>query len=184
LTPLERICFTQFVFYRKAVFIAIFYKQMTSEPTPAILRLMTDLRQITNEPLDGASASPVNEDNLFVWNATIFGPENTPWEGGIFSLKLTFPEDYPSKPPKVKFTTEIFHPNVYGDGSLCLDIIQDKWSPIYTISTILLSIQSLLTDPNVNSPANPVAAQLYKTNPTEYNRRVRQCVERSQQNAC
>jgi ubiquitin-conjugating enzyme E2 A len=73
---------------------------------------------------------------------------------------------------------------VYGDGSLCLDIIQDKWSPIYTISTILLSIQSLLTDPNVNSPANPVAAQLYKTNPTEYNRRVRQCVERSQQNAC
>jgi ubiquitin-conjugating enzyme E2 A len=57
----------------------------------------------------------VNEDNLFVWNATIFGPENTPWEGGIFSLKLTFPEDYPSKPPKVKFTTEIFHPN----GKLC-----------------------------------------------------------------
>jgi ubiquitin-conjugating enzyme E2 A len=84
--------------------------------------------------LKGASASPVSDDNLFVWNATIFGPENTPWEGtslyrfvcqdsffvnpfffsllgGIFSLKLTFPDDYPSRPPKVKFTTEIFHPN-------------------------------------------------------------------------
>jgi ubiquitin-conjugating enzyme E2 A len=151
--------------------------------TAATIRLLSDLKQISSEPPEGASASPVNDNNLFVWNATIFGPEATPWEGGIFCLKLSFPDDYPSKPPKVKFSTDIFHPNVYNDGSLCLDIIQDKWSPIYSVTSILISIQSLLTDPNPSSPANPIAAKLYNENKPEYIKRVKQCVERSQEAA-
>ncbi len=76
--------------------------------------------------------------------------------GGIYSLRLTFCDRYPEKPPKVRFTTKMFHPNVYADGNICLDIIAAKWSPSYTVSSILTSIQSLLTDPNVQSPANPV----------------------------
>ena len=63
--------------------------------------------------------------NSFI--ASLVGPDESPWEGGIYSLRLTFPEDYPSKAPKVRFTTDMFHPNVYADGTLCLDIIQDLW---------------------------------------------------------
>jgi ubiquitin-conjugating enzyme E2 A len=75
-------------------------------------------------PHQGASAAPVRDDNLFVWEATIFGPEECMWEGGIFPLSMKFSEEYPSKPPKVRFTFPVYHPNVYADGSLCLDIIQ------------------------------------------------------------
>ena len=68
--------------------------------------------------------------------------------GGIYQLRITFPDQYPSKPPRVRFISEMFHPNIFGDGSLCLDILQDKWKPVYTVGSILTSIQSLLTDPN------------------------------------
>ena len=81
-------------------------------------------------------------------------------QGGMFQLRITFSESYPEKPPRVRFTSEIFHPNVYSDGTLCLDIIQDSWSPCHNICSILTSIQSLLTDPNCSSPANPEAAQV------------------------
>ncbi|KAF5834871.1 ubiquitin-conjugating enzyme/RWD-like protein, partial [Dunaliella salina] len=101
------------------------------------------------------------------------------YAGGIFSLRLSFADTYPAKPPKVRFVTEIFHPNVYTDGSLCLDIIQDAWSPIHTVSTLLTSIQSLLTDPNTASPANPEAAHLYNNDRAAYNKRVRKLAARS-----
>eukprot|EP00742_Colponemidia_sp_Colp-10_P000940 GILJ01001019.1.p1 GENE.GILJ01001019.1~~GILJ01001019.1.p1 ORF type:complete len:174 (+),score=17.73 GILJ01001019.1:60-524(+) len=145
----------------------------------ATLRLMSDLRHISSEAPEGVSASPVSEDNMFVWQASIVGPDETPWEGGIYSLRIIFTEQYPSKPPKVRFTTEMFHPNVYTDGTLCLDIIQDQWSPIYTVSTILTSIQSLLMDPNPASPANPEAAQIYGNDRKEYDRRVRRLAQKS-----
>ena len=98
------------------------------------------------------SASPVSDDNLFVWEATVIGADETPWEGGIYSLRITFSDQYPQKAPKVRFVTSVFHPNVYVDGSLCLDIIQDKWSPVYSVSSLLTSIQSLLTDPYILTP--------------------------------
>ncbi|RZC66226.1 hypothetical protein C5167_009916 [Papaver somniferum] len=143
------------------------------------LRLMSDLKSIINEPPEGCSASPLSDENLFVWSATIFGPDETPWEGGVFGLRLTFGDCYPEKPPRVRFTCEIFHPNVYQDGTLCMDIIQDAWSPCHSVCTILTSVQSLLTDPNPASPANPEAAQMYQHDIQSYNRRVRRCARRS-----
>jgi len=113
----------------------------SSSMNSAKLRLLTDLKHMRQEPPEGCSASPQNEEDLFIWCATVFGPPETPWEGGIYSLRLTFSENYPEKPPRVRFTSEMFHPNVYSDGTLCLDIIQDKWSPIYTVCSILTSIQ-------------------------------------------
>jgi len=151
---------------------------MAKSPS-AVLRLQSDLRQISTDPPQGCSASPASDSNIFVWRASIFGPPDSAWEGGIFSLRLTFSEDYPTSAPRVRFTSQMFHPNIYQDGSICLDIIQDKWSPVHSISTILTSIQSLLTDPNVKSPANVEAAKLYSTNRTEYNRRVRRVSARS-----
>lgn len=94
-------------------------------------------------------------------------------------MRMQFPDQYPEKPPRVRFITEMFHPNIFPTGDLCLDIIQDKWKPIYSVATILLAIQSLLTDPNNDSPANVEAAKLLKTNPKEYKRRVRRLAEKS-----
>lgn len=113
------------------------------------------------------------------FKAVIFGPDDTPWEGGTFKLVLEFTEDYPNKAPQVKFLTKMFHPNIYADGQICLDILQNQWSPIYDISAILTSIQSLLCDPNPASPANSEASRLFNENRREYNRRVREVVELS-----
>ena len=130
------------------------------------------------EPPTGISAAP-QDNNILSWSAVIFGPDDTPWDGGTFKLTLTFTEDYPNKPPVVKFVSTLFHPNVYTDGSICLDILQNQWSPIYDISAILTSIQSLLCDPNPNSPANSEAARLFAENRREYYKRVKEVVEAS-----
>ena len=92
---------------------------------------------------------------------------------------MEFSEEYPNKPPVVKFLSKMFHPNIYADGGICLDILQNRWSPTYDVSAILTSIQSLLDEPNPNSPANSVAAQLYQENRREYEKRVVATVESS-----
>eukprot|EP00884_Botryococcus_braunii_P010334 jgi/Botrbrau1/19301/Bobra.0073s0044.1 len=146
--------------------------------TPARKRLMRDFRKLQQDPPQGVNGSP-NADNIMLWNAVIFGPDETPWDGGTFKLTLSFTEEYPNKAPTVKFRSTMFHPNIYADGSICLDILQNQWSPIYDVSAILTSIQSLLCDPNPNSPANSEAARLYSENRREYNRRVKEAVEAS-----
>jgi len=146
--------------------------------TPARRRLMRDFRRLQQDPPQGVTGAPMDED-IMKWNAVIFGPDDTPWEGGTFKLTLTFSEDYPNKPPQVKFITKMFHPNIYANGQICLDILQNQWSPIYDIAAILTSIQSLLTDPNPNSPANVEAAKLYQENRREYDRKVMEFVETS-----
>mmetsp|Transcript_33894 Transcript_33894/g.54273 ORF Transcript_33894/g.54273 Transcript_33894/m.54273 type:complete len:198 (+) Transcript_33894:45-638(+) len=146
--------------------------------TPSKRRLLRDFRRLKNDPPHGITAAPA-EDDIMEWEAVIFGPDDSPWEGGTFKLTLSFTEDYPNKAPKVKFVTKMFHPNIYADGSICLDILQHNWSPIYDIAAILTSIQSLLTDPNPNSPANVEAAKLYQENRREYEKRVQMIVEES-----
>lgn len=112
-------------------------------------------------------------------NAVIIGPGDTPFEDGTFRLSLNFSPDYPNKPPQVRFISAMFHPNVYATGELCLDILQNRWSPTYDVAAILTSIQSLLNDPNTGSPANVEAANLFKENRKEYEKKVRETVEKS-----
>lgn len=145
-------------------------------PSAASLRLMSDLKLMQKDPPDGSSACLLREGDLFEWTAVIFGPPGTTWEGGVFHLRLSFSDRYPDKAPSVRFTSKIFHPNVYKDGKLCLDVIEHNWSPIYTINTLLTSIQSLLTDPNPSSAANPEAAQLYTEDRAAYKKKIRECV--------
>ncbi|KAG6601416.1 UDP-galactose/UDP-glucose transporter 3, partial [Cucurbita argyrosperma subsp. sororia] len=140
--------------------------------TPARKRLMRDFRRLQQDPPAGISGAP-QDNNIMLWNAVIFGPDDTPWDGGTFKLTLQFTEDYPNKPPTVRFVSRMFHPNIYADGSICLDILQNQWSPIYDVAAILTSIQSLLCDPNPNSPANSEAARMFSENKRDYNRRVR-----------
>ncbi|GJQ14761.1 hypothetical protein GpartN1_g6552.t1 [Galdieria partita] len=146
--------------------------------TPARRRLIRDFKKLQQDPPSGCSGAPC-ENDIMRWNAVILGPEDSIWEGGTFKLTFQFTEDYPNKPPTVKFVSKMYHPNIYSDGSICLDILQNQWSPIYDISAILTSIQSLLCDPNPNSPANSEAARLYQENRREYDRRVQDIVEES-----
>ncbi|KAG2178064.1 hypothetical protein INT43_003317 [Umbelopsis isabellina] len=152
--------------------------------TPSRRRLMRDFKRLQKDPPAGISGAPC-PDNIMLWNAVIFGPgllfdiAETPFEDGTFKLVLQFDETYPNKPPSVKFVSKMFHPNVYANGELCLDILQNRWSPTYDVAAILTSIQSLLHDPNPNSPANAEAANLYRENRKEYVRRVREVVETS-----
>ncbi|KAA0155963.1 hypothetical protein FNF27_00248 [Cafeteria roenbergensis] len=146
--------------------------------TPSRRRLLKDLEKLRREPAHGVTAAPL-EDNIMKWQALIIGPDDSPWEGGTFNLRMHFSEEYPNKAPEIVFVSSLFHPNVYKDGRICLDILQSKWSPVNTVQAVLVSIQSLLSDPNTGSPANAEAARLYDADRAEYNRRVQRCVEAS-----
>ncbi|CAF0882875.1 unnamed protein product [Rotaria sp. Silwood1] len=149
----------------------------TTTATTAQRRLMRDLRDLTQNPVEGINAAPVSADNIFQWNAILDGPEDSLFEDASFVLTLKFPQDYPNHPPDVKFVTKVFHPNIYMDGSICLDILQQRWSASLDVSTLLISIRSLLTDPNPASPANSEAAMLYQNHRRDYERRVREYID-------
>ena len=138
-----------------------------------IKRLQKELSDMIKEDIPNLSAGPV-DNNLFEWEAVILGPIGTPYEGGVFNLSISIPNNYPFKPPIVIFKTKIYHPNINSSGSICLDILKNQWSPALTISKILLSICSLLSDPNPNDPLVPDIAKLLKDNPEIYNANARE----------
>ncbi|XP_027187697.1 ubiquitin-conjugating enzyme E2-17 kDa-like isoform X1 [Cicer arietinum] len=96
-------------------------------------RILKELKDLQKDPPTSCSAGPVAED-MFHWQATIMGPADSPYTGGVFLVSIHFPPDYPFKPPKVAFRTKVFHPNINSNGSICLDILKEQWSPALTIS--------------------------------------------------
>lgn len=118
----------------------------------------------------------VEEDNYTNWKATIIGPDDTPYKGGIFDLLIEITPQYPFKPPKARFLTKIYHPNINNSGDICLDILKHNWSPALTLDKVLLSILMLLQCPNPDDPLDPAAASLYKTDRAKYDRTVRDFV--------
>jgi ubiquitin-conjugating enzyme E2 D/E len=145
----------------------------------ALKRIQRELQELGRDPPANCSAGPVGDD-LFHWQATIMGPDDSPYSGGVFFLDIHFPADYPFKPPKVSFTTRIYHCNINSNGGICLDILKEQWSPALTVSKVvvllvqsclfvlipsyhlqvLLSICSLLTDANPEDPLVPEIAQV------------------------
>lgn len=134
-------------------------------------------------------AGPLSEDNFFEWEALISGPEDTPYEGGVFPARLSFPKDYPMSPPVMRFTLGMYHPNVYPDGKVCISIlhppghdphgyekVSERWSPVQSIEKILLSVISMIAEPNTESPANIEAGKLYRTDRTRFDQIVREGV--------
>ncbi|KAK1666160.1 hypothetical protein QYE76_054319 [Lolium multiflorum] len=140
-------------------------------------RIQKELKDLQKDPPTSCSAGPVGED-MFHWQATIMGPSDSPYAGGVFLVTIHFPPDYPFKPPKVAFRTKVFHPNVNSNGSICLDILKDQWSPALTISKVLLSICSLLCDPNPDDPLVPEIAHMYKTDRHKYESTARTWTQR------
>ena len=132
-------------------------------------RIVRELNELNAENPTFVTAGPLSAEDPFVWSATIAGPPSSPYEGGLFQLKLAFPDDYPFRPPNAIFLTRIYHPNIHPDGAICLDLLRESWSPALTVSKLLLSICSLLTDPNPSDPLVPSIAEQFVNNREMYN---------------
>jgi len=133
----------------------------------AITRIKKELESLEKDPPSNCSAAPEDND-MYHWSGTIIGPAGSVYEGGIFSLSIEFPPNYPFKPPKVRFLTRIYHPNIHSGGGICLDILKNNWSPALTVSKVLISICSLLDDPNPDDPLVPEIADMYTKNRLQY----------------
>ena len=140
----------------------------------ALKRINKELGDMAKDETTNCSAGPMDEREPFHWQATIMGPEGSPYEGGVYFLNIHFPPDYPFKPPKVSFQTRIYHPNISENGSICLDILKTAWSPALTIQKVLLSISSLLCDPNPNDPLVTQIANVYRTDRAKYDATARE----------
>jgi len=136
-------------------------------------RIKKELEDIQKDPPAGCTAGPVDGD-LYNWEGIIFGPSDSPYSGGIYKLSIRFPTDYPFTHPHIQFKTRIYHPNINAAGGICLDILKNQWSPALTVSKVLLSILSLLTDPNAEDPLVPDIATLYKQNRSAYDATARE----------
>jgi len=136
------------------------HSKESSASTHLTKRIQKELAEICLDPPPNCSAAP-KSDSLFEWVSTISGPPGTPYAGGVFYLDIHFGSEYPFKPPKVTFRTRIYHCNINDKGVICLDILKDNWTPALTISKVLLSIGSLLTDANPKDPLVASIAQQY-----------------------
>jgi len=143
----------------------------------AAKRIQKELAEISLDPPANCSAGPKG-DNLYDWVASIMGPDGSPYSGGVFYLDIHFPQDYPFKPPKVSFRTRIYHCNINSNGAICLDILKDNWSPALTISKLLVSISSLLTDANPNDPLVGSIAQEYMNDREKHDATAKEWTQR------
>jgi len=157
----------------------------------AKLLLQRQLTDLTKNQSDSFSAGLV-EDNIYEWNVIIIGPADTMYEGGFFQARMSFPKTYPMDPPTMAFTSEMWHPNVYPTGEVCISILHppgedkygyeqasERWLPVHTVETILISVVSMLSNPNVDSPANVPAAKQLRDEPAEFKRAVQRIVRKS-----
>jgi len=135
-------------------------------------RLHKELIAITKNPPQGISAGP-KKDNIYEWDASIIGPNDTPYEGGMFILSIIFPQNYPYSPPIIIFKTKIFHCNINSQGGICIDILKSNWSAALTIEKVLLSISAILAEPNPNDPYVSEIAQLLISNKKEHDKQAR-----------
>lgn len=163
-------------------------------PSQASLLLQKQLKDLCRNPIEGFSAGLVDESNMFEWSVTIMGPPGSLYDEGYFNAIISFPKDYPVSPPAVKFTSEIWHPNVYPDGKVCMSILHppgddpygyehatERWNPLHTVESIVLSIISMLSSPNDESPANVDAAKEWRDQRDQFKKRVKRCVRMSQE---
>ena len=156
----------------------------------AIKRLLCEMKDIFKDPNYFYSCTP-DENSIMTWNFSIIGPPDTLYEGGIFNGIIKFTEMYPNKPPVVIFN-DILHPNIYVNGTVCISILHEgtdiygyekdyeRWNPGHGINSIMLSIISMLSAPNFESPANIDASTLWKDNPLEYEKIIYKMVSKSQ----
>jgi len=164
------------------------------DQSQASLLLKKQLGELKKNPVEGFSAGLIDDDDIFRWEVLIIGPPDTLYEGGFFKCQLTFPRDYPLKPPDLKVISDIWHPNIEKNGKVCISILHEpgddkygyekaneRWLPIHTVETILISVISMLADPNDESPANVDAAKEWREAYPDFKKKVARCVRKSQE---
>ncbi|CAF0880011.1 unnamed protein product [Adineta steineri] len=151
------------------------YTSSRTTNSPSIKALQLEYSKLQKEPVEGFTVSLDDDSNLYKWHVGIFGPPETLYEGGYFKADMEFPTTYPFAPPKVRFLTKMWHPNIYENGEVCISILHpptedpqsgehpsERWNPTQNVRTILMSIISLLNEPNCSSPANVDASIMYR----------------------
>lgn len=148
---------------------------MSAVPSAAVKALQLEMNNISKDPIEGVLIELQDESNMFDWDVGVFGPPKTLYEGGYFKAKISFPQDYPYSPPTFRFLTKMWHPNIYETGDVCISILhppvddpqsgelpQERWNPTQNVRTILLSVISMLNEPNTFSPANVDASIMFR----------------------
>eukprot|EP00978_Attheya_sp_CCMP212_P034442 scaffold144165_cov54-Attheya_sp.AAC.1 len=157
--------------------------------------LRRQLADLAKNPIDLVSVGLTDDNNVYDWEILIMGPDGTLYEGGFFKARLVFPPDFPNMPPTMTFVSDMWHPNVYADGKVCISILHppgedamnsqetamERWRPILGVEQILISVISILSDPNDESPANLDAAVMWRNDRTAFKKKVRQVVRKSQE---
>ena len=135
----------------------------------SLARIRKELNDIAKDSESSGVSARLRGSDITKLVGTLTGPEGTCYEGGLFVVDIVIPQAYPFEPPKMKFETKLWHPNVSSQtGAICLDILKDKWSPALTIKTALLSLQALLSSPEPDDPQDAEVANMYKTDRTQF----------------
>lgn len=143
----------------------------------SIVRIKKEYKEVKKSKDAGVNADLVNDD-FSHWKGTLQGPSGTPYEGGTFVVDITIPKNYPFEPPKMRFDTKVWHPNVSSaNGAICLDILKSEWSPALTLRTALLSLQALLSCPNPDDPQDAVVSTQYKADRKLWEKTAKQWTE-------
>ena len=156
----------------------------------SFLLLQRQLMELQQQSETGFSAGLIDDSNMYEWEVAIMGPQDSFYEGGFFNATLTFPESYPQQPPKMRFTSKMWHPNIHEDGAVCISILHEpgedqygyedsaeRWLPIHTVESILISVISMLSSPNAESPANVDAAKEFINDPKAFRKNVNKTME-------
>ncbi|WVR06272.1 hypothetical protein IAU60_003302 [Kwoniella sp. DSM 27419] len=143
----------------------------------AAKRIKKEIADISKENLGSMTLAP-NESDIFQWKATLPGPSGSPYEGGVFEVDIKVPDDYPFSPPRLHFVTKVYHCNIASTGAICLDLLKNAWSPALSLYKVILSLSSLLTDPNPGDPLVPAIAQEYKKNRKQHDATAREWVRK------
>lgn len=163
---------------------------MNNERNRSTALLFSDYKRILTNPNEFFSVGLI-DNNINTWEVLIFGPKDTPYENGIFRAKMKFPVNYPDSPPTFRFISEMWHPNIDLDGNVCISILHsgedaygyeslgERWMPVRHPESVIMSIVSLLNDPNCDSPANLDAANDYRKNREAYIKKVMRLTEKS-----
>merc|ERR1711966_145683 len=159
--------------------------------------LKRQLTELAKNPIDLVSVGLADDSNVYDWEILIMGPDGTLYEGGFFKARLVFPKDFPNKPPKMTFESEMWHPNIYENGEVCISILHDpgedphnvhetaaeRWRPILGVEQILMSVISMLSDPNDESPANLDAAIQWRNDRAAFKKKFVDLCGRVRRNA-
>ncbi|PRT56735.1 Ubiquitin-conjugating enzyme E2 pex4 [Wickerhamiella sorbophila] len=127
-------------------------------------RLLREHQAIIASPSPALELLEPSESDIYDWSAILLGPENTPYEGGKWRVRIKVPTSYPIDPPTMQFETRICHPNIHFEtGEVCIDVLKTQWTPAWTLASALLAIQAMLSDPEPDSPLNIDAANLVRS---------------------